>query len=120
MGFKMNRKKADKGRALDRDGYPIVVGARVYVGPRSTAMTEAPVGGFGGRVEAVTEHPKHGWVIAVREFDTWGQRDVRATAARVQAGPGTEAQRLDTEVFELVKKRAAKLRAKAVKEAAKT
>lgn len=118
MGFKVNRKKAEKveDRATDRDGWPIVVGARVHVGPRSTALSESPVSGYSGQVQRVYKTERHGWVIQVREFETWMRRDARAGAARVQAGKATASQQVDQAAFEITKAKAKKMLAAAAKE----
>lgn len=119
MGFKINRKTAEESCARDSKGKPIKVGDRVHVGQRIASLSTAPVSGYSGQVEKVYRHAKHGWVIEVREFETWARRDAKATAARVQTGRAAERHRLDQEVFDITKAKAKKMLAAAAKEARK-
>ena len=92
-------------RPLDKTGFPIREGARVHVGPRVTSFSSIPVTGFGGTVVQTYQSERHGWVVQIREFDSWARRDVRADVTRIQRGGGTEKQKLDQEVYERVAKR---------------
>ncbi len=82
-------------RCEDRTGFPIVVGARVHIGPRPTLLSAKLHQGFSGSVTGLSAHRKHGWVLEVRDEGNLAKRTVRAIYARVQAHAETPEQRDD-------------------------
>ncbi len=82
-------------RCEDRTGFPIVVGARVHIGPRPTLLSSVLHSGFTGEVLSTERHSKHGWILEVRDEGNLAKRTVRAIYARVQAHSETPEQRDD-------------------------
>lgn len=73
----------EPGAVVDRDGWPVREGARIYVGPRVTGLSSYPISGERGRVARTYQDPRHGGVIEF--YDGAGcLRTVRSDAARVQ------------------------------------